>query len=259
MILDANPFGFATDQTSSISIVINGSKPYTECDVLFSFGDGHHYISAMIAMDGGLRLENGLEFATVWVYPTSGGFGIGNVSTLLPVTNSNTSTWAQAARDAISGGDYNNFEPISTVDDRSWPIIVDITNDLDANQTDIVISNGLRSASFYVTGTFNTGSSLGFGIINDLASYEGIEIYSIEVGLSEPTPAPTAAPTDSMFIGDSAMTWSQANTYCTGLGRELISIHDNATQIEAEVLCASVHESVSSSSGCWIGLKDNGI
>ena len=66
----------------------------------------------------------------------------------------------------------------------------------------------------------------------------------------EPTIAPTAS--DTMFLGETAMTWAEANDYCAGLGRHLLSIHSNATQEEAMALCDSID--LTDSLGCWIGL-----
>ena len=63
----------------------------------------------------------------------------------------------------------------------------------------------------------------------------------------------------SMFLGTTGMTWSEANTYCTGLGRHLLSIHNNATMQEAATLCASFDHSSASSQGCWIGMYDSGL
>lgn len=48
------------------------------------------------------------------------------------------------------------------------------------------------------------------------------------------------------------MTWSDANDYCLGFGRNLISIHSNETQWAMEELCDSVDHS--GSQGCWMGL-----
>ena len=75
-----------------------------------------------------------------------------------------------------------------------------------------------------------------------------------------PTSDPTATPTvsDSMFLGDSPMTWSEANSYCNASGRELLSIHNNATNSEARALCATFNHTAVSSYGCWLGLYDNG-
>ena len=64
-----------------------------------------------------------------------------------------------------------------------------------------------------------------------------------------PTEDPTSSPKETMFIGDTTMSWSEADAYCKSFERELLSIHDNATQKEAELLCAT-----HSSTGCWIGL-----
>ena len=59
-----------------------------------------------------------------------------------------------------------------------------------------------------------------------------------------------------MFIGTSAMSWSDANEYCLGLGRNLISIHSDDDNVAAARLCLSVDHT--SSYGCWIGLYDSG-
>merc|ERR1719295_2225794 len=75
---------------------------------------------------------------------------------------------------------------------------------------------------------------------------------------SAPTNEPTRTPTlgDTMFIGTSAMSWSDANEYCLGLGRNLISIHSDDDNVAAARLCLSVDHT--SSYGCWIGLYDSG-
>ena len=54
------------------------------------------------------------------------------------------------------------------------------------------------------------------------------------------------------------MTFWEANSYCNASGRELLSIHNNATQSAAETLCATFNHTAVSSWGCWIGLYDNG-
>lgn len=76
----------------------------------------------------------------------------------------------------------------------------------------------------------------------------------------DPTAAPTSEPTrGSIFIGESAVTsYSDAQTCCQSLGAQLVSIHDTATQEEAEALCQSVDHAAVGSVGCWIGLYDSG-
>ena len=54
-----------------------------------------------------------------------------------------------------------------------------------------------------------------------------------------------------MQIGDGAMNFYEASSYCAGLGRQLLSIDSEAIQQEAVALCKSKTYGVGS---CWIGL-----
>ena len=52
------------------------------------------------------------------------------------------------------------------------------------------------------------------------------------------------------------MTFDDAEAYCSGQGRHLVSIHSDTEQAQAEALCGSIEHVNPDSYGCWIGLSD---
>ena len=71
----------------------------------------------------------------------------------------------------------------------------------------------------------------------------------------EPTHIPTVS--ETMFLGQTPMNWSDANAYCTGLGWDLLSIHNTYTQTTAMDLCSSINHAAAGTWGCWVGLRHN--
>ena len=57
-----------------------------------------------------------------------------------------------------------------------------------------------------------------------------------------------------IFVGDTIMDWYDARDWCEERGTDLVSVHDNQTQHEAEVLCDTIDSGIY---GCWIGLHQN--
>ena len=57
-----------------------------------------------------------------------------------------------------------------------------------------------------------------------------------------------------LSIGDDQVSYSDAHSYCTTNGLQLLSIHSETTLDEAKDLCNSKS---STGDGCWIGLYQN--
>ena len=57
-----------------------------------------------------------------------------------------------------------------------------------------------------------------------------------------------------LTIGDNEMTWDDALTYCGSIGQQLLSIHSDETQQQAEDLCGTKTHSDGTDGGCWAGL-----
>lgn len=203
MTMNAYPFGFNSDTTTSISISMNGTCTISSaCELFMGFGDNQRYITFAFTLDDAMIGYEGdpSNSQLVMIYPGDS-LAIGNLSILLNnVTTTYYLDYIYDIRDDLSGG--NGFtHSLSTEEDASWPITVSITNDVDSNQTQIYFENGARSATHTLNGTFASDSDLYFGFIPDMnsAETEGAEIYGIDVTLSSgyPTMSPTADPTSN--------------------------------------------------------------
>ena len=72
-----------------------------------------------------------------------------------------------------------------------------------------------------------------------------------------PTKRPTMNPTKFLIkyiIGDTAMTWNEAEKYCLSQQSHLVTITDASVNDQVKTLCRLNYDALPSR-GCWIGLS----
>merc|ERR1719295_716620 len=124
---------------STIAFEINGSGVHWQADMFMGFGDGEKYISFLTDFDGAVNNKEKVRGIQIWppCEKEGGSLALGSVANVLLDTRSHGDNNEYAVRDALAGGDRNNWEKLggTTVHNgATWPVTVEIVNDMDANQ-----------------------------------------------------------------------------------------------------------------------------
>ena len=145
-------------------------------------------------MDGSdIKITGGTE-GTVFSFPectsrSDHRLAKGDVSSLITKWKADHPNAAETTfhlRDAMAypenkrGGDFGAISDEKT--QNEWPLTLIITNADQDGESNFYFSNGDRDAHCTFNGTFNTGTDLTLGVINEWSHEgEGIDIYSIEI------------------------------------------------------------------------------
>ena len=110
----------------------------SECDMFLGFGSSNKYITFLTDFDGGVKSNmDGTNTKGISIYPACGGsLGVGPLSGIL---DGSSDLHEDAGRDdirmAMAGGDSENFYLLTEdPNEETWPITLNITNDVASNQ-----------------------------------------------------------------------------------------------------------------------------
>jgi len=174
---------------STVDFQVNG-KVVThddQGDLFFGFGDGAKYFTFGADFDEGIN--NGADKRGLLIYPACGGsLASGDVSTLLSNSKQYGSNAFYAVRNALAGGNKDNWHLIggSGVYNGNdvWPVTIEVTNNVIANQATVRFISATQNLECVYDGLFQSDSDLVFGIDPD-AGDDIININSVTVAKSE--------------------------------------------------------------------------
>ena len=112
-----------------------------DCDMFLGFGSSNKYITFLTDFDGGVKSKvNDLSTRGISIYPACGGsLGVGSLSDILSGSSDLAKEEGLIGRDtirmAMAGGDAENWHLLTEdTNKETWPITLNITNDVASNQ-----------------------------------------------------------------------------------------------------------------------------
>jgi len=123
---------------STVTVSVDGECVDNQCDMFWGFGDGNKFITFAHDFDGALWVRN-TQQRGIYEFPRCGGaLATGDVTRLLADGQSTHKQPFWRMRDNLGQGDRTNFEEITTAHNRdTWPVSIEVTNDMDAHQVTV--------------------------------------------------------------------------------------------------------------------------
>merc|ERR1719474_1655033 len=120
---------------STVTVSVDGQCLHNQCDMFWGFGDGNKFITFAHDFDGGLWVRNKQQKG-MYAFPQCGGrLAVGDLTMVLANSQSTENKDFWRMRDNLGQGDRTNFEEISTEhNDNTWPVTIEVTNDMNAHQ-----------------------------------------------------------------------------------------------------------------------------
>ena len=130
----------------AVSLEISGfckKAPVDEidCDMFLGFGSSNKYITFLTDFDGGVKSNVAdINSRGISIYPPcNGSLGVGSVSDILEGSSDFAKEKGMIGRDtirmAMAGGNVSNWHLLTEdTNEETWPITLNITNDVASNQ-----------------------------------------------------------------------------------------------------------------------------
>ena len=164
----------------TVTVEISGFCRVVQCDMFLGFGSSDKYITFLTDFDGGVRTNmdvSASETKGSSIYPACGGaLGVGSLSEILNGSSDLHEDAGQSdIRVALAGGNVSDWYLLtSDPNDETWPITLNITNDVASNQvTFSFVSDTLNLECIY-NDTFPLDEDVILGLQSDINGVDEI-------------------------------------------------------------------------------------
>merc|ERR1719295_1046366 len=168
-----------TERTDTVSVSANGECIDSQCDLFWGFTDGHKFITFAHDFDKSLWVRNKVQ-SGMYIYPPCGGsMAEGNLVTIM-ADSSTAKRGFWELRDDLGQGDRKNFELITEENNGpTWPVTIEVTNDLVAHQTTFRFVSDTVDVECVYDDNFDSNTDLVATISPDVSTRDDLQIYSL--------------------------------------------------------------------------------
>jgi len=178
-----------SNKKSTVSVTVDGNCMDTQCDMFWGFGDGNKYITFAQDFDGGLWVRNKNQEG-MYAFPACGGqLARGDLTEIMTEYTSEEAKGFWRFRDILGQGDRTNFEEITTEhNDHTWPVTVEVTNDMDRHEVTFRFFSDNVDVECVYDDVFAPNTNLIAAMTPDVGqnAKDDIEIYSVSASIDRP-------------------------------------------------------------------------